>query len=150
MEKEIPIPDAPRLLPTQHQVEWKKTWLKEFKQAQVDHDGDESKQRAVATRAANRVLNPDDPTSYEEAEALPDWQVVSRVIKNGKLFVVLINSKKFSFEIPAGKSDAGSGKGKDIADMTKNELVAHAASIGIELDPKLNKDEMIARIAVGK
>lgn len=110
MADQIPVPAAPEVLPEQNQAQWKQTWLKEFKQAQLDHSGDETQQRAVATRIANRALNPDDPETYEQAIALPAWQCVSRVEKNGKLFVVVINSKKFSFDVPAKAPKSAAAK----------------------------------------
>ena len=100
MADQIQLPAAPEVLPEKEQAVWKQTWLKEFKQAQIDHAGDETAQRTVATRIANRALNPDDPQSFEDAVALPAWQCVSRVEKDGKLSVVLINSKKFFFDVP--------------------------------------------------
>jgi hypothetical protein len=96
----IKAPEAPGLLPANLQERWKQTWIKAFKQALVDHPGDEPTQRAVAARDANRVLSPDEPTTYEEALALQDWEVLFRGEKNGKFCVVLINSKKFYFDIP--------------------------------------------------
>jgi hypothetical protein len=101
MADHIPVPAAPEVLPEKDQAQWKQTWVKEFKQAQIDHPGDDTAQRAMATRIANRALNPDEPGSYEQAAALPAWQCVARAERNGKLSVVLINSKKFSFNVPA-------------------------------------------------
>jgi hypothetical protein len=110
---EIQAPPAPSFLPPAVAEQWRKTWIKEFKQALIDHEGDETEQRAVANRAANRVLHPDYPQTYEEAMALPDWQCLFRGEKNGKLVVILISARsdqthedgklkaKFHFDIPA-------------------------------------------------
>lgn len=110
MADQITVPAAPEVLPEKEQAHWKQTWLKEFKQAQLDHPGDETQQRAVAARVANRALNPDNPETYEQAIALPAWQCVSRVEKNGRLSVVVINSKKFSFDVPKGKEAKAGAK----------------------------------------
>lgn len=108
---DIKVPEAPAVLPAELQAQWKKTWLKEFKQAQIDKPNDETEQVAIANKLANRILSPDEPESYEEAMALPAWQCLFRGEKNGKLWVTLINAKKFSFDIPPAKAEA-QGKGK--------------------------------------
>jgi hypothetical protein len=110
MADQIKVPAAPEVLPEKEQAQWKQTWLKEYKQAQLDHPGDETAQRAISTRIANRALNPDDPESYEQAIALPAWQCVSRGEQNGKFFVVLINSKKFAFDVPAKVAKAAAAR----------------------------------------
>jgi hypothetical protein len=158
MDPEITIPDAPALLPAELQQQWKKTWLKEFKQAQIDHPGDEPEQQSTAARMANRLLSPDEPESYEDAIAMPNWQCMQRIEKNGKLWVVTINGKKFSFDIPASAKSAAAakpvtssnGNAPDLPAMTKDQLIAHAATRGITLDPSLKKDDMITRSGAAK
>lgn len=115
MADKIAPPEAPELLPPALRERWQQTWIKAFKQAVVDHPGDETTQRAVAARDANRVLSPDEPTTYEEAMALQDWEVLFRGEKNSKFCVVLINSKKFYFDIPksAAKSAAAATTGQN-------------------------------------
>ena len=153
MPDEIKVPPAPAVLPAKLQEQWKKTWLKEFKQAQIDKPNDETEQVAIANKLANRILSPDEPESYEEAMALPDWQIMHRGEKKGKLWVVLINAKKFSFDIPPEKaakpsvSASSNGSGPDLLAMTKAELVSHAAARGITVDANAKKEDIIAQIA---
>lgn len=149
-------PDFPGF-PDKRKLEWKQNWLKAFKQAQIDHPGDEITQRAVATREANRVFRVEEPTGYDDAMALEEWQFLLRAEKGGQLKLVTIDGKKYSFPIPAAKAQAqkqqpgsNNGNGPDLSAMTKNELVAHAATRGIDLDPNSKKEEMIARITAGK
>lgn len=88
-------------------AQWRSNWQKAFKQAQIDHPGDDITQRAVATREANRVFRVDEPTSYEEAMALEDFKVLDRKpVAGGKLAVVTIDGKKYSFDVPAAAAAA--------------------------------------------
>jgi hypothetical protein len=129
--EKVQIPAAPSLpgFDAERQARWRSDWAKAFKQAQVDHPGDEITQRAVATREANRVLRVEEPSSYEEAIALEDFRVLYRGnAPNGKFCVVTIDGKKYYFDVrevrapetaaekdggkksDAKKSDAGAAK----------------------------------------
>lgn len=126
----IQAPAAPENLPEKLKAQWKQNWIKEFKQAVVDHPGDETTQRAVAARAANRMLNPDEPTSYEEAMALEPWQVLFRGDKNGRLCVVLINTKKFYFDYPKGAEAQSSATSEDAVKAEEARKAEQAKKAG--------------------
>jgi hypothetical protein len=107
MEK-IQAPEAP-ILPgfsDEKRAEWQQSWIDAFSQAQVDHPGDETTQRAVATREANRILRVKEPKTYDDAMKLKDWQIVKRVEEGGNLKVVTIDGKKYVFSLPPARAAA--------------------------------------------
>jgi hypothetical protein len=115
--EKVQVPAAPSLpgFDSAAQAKWRSEWLKAFKQAQVDHQGDEITQRAVATREANRVFRVEAPASYEEAAAIEDFKVLYRgMAPNGKFCVVTIDGKKHYFEAPAAPA-AEAPKEKSVA-----------------------------------
>ncbi len=109
MEEKINVPAVPELqgLPESKKQEWRDGYARAFKQAQVDHPEDPLEQRATAVREANRIFRVGEVASYEQAMALPDWQVHingdgtrARFERNGELRLVTIDGGKFSFPIP--------------------------------------------------
>ena len=108
MTVQIQIPDAPTLLgfSEKRRAEWKQSWVDAFTQAQVDHPGDETTQRAVATREANRIFRVKEPKTYEEAMRLEDWQIVKRVEEGANLKVVTIDGKKYLLPIPPARASS--------------------------------------------
>ena len=94
-------------LPESKKQEWRDDYARAFKQAQVDHPEDPLEQRATAVREANRIFRVGEVASYEQAMALPDWQVHingdgtrARFKRGDELKLVTIDGKKFSFPIP--------------------------------------------------
>lgn len=109
--KEVVLPEAV-------QAKWRKAYADAFEQAQIDHEGDVSMQRAVATREANKVLRVPKISSFDDAMALDDHHVVKREESKDKktLLVVTSDAKKYRFPIPekkksepAKKNDSGQG-----------------------------------------
>jgi hypothetical protein len=96
-------PAAPKFLPAAVQKKWQDAYEKALKQAAIDHPEDESQQRAIATKEANRLLVVPAPESAKDIDALADWQVLTRGTKNGQKFVVTADGRKYSFPVQAGK-----------------------------------------------
>jgi len=101
-------------LPESKKREWRDSYARAFKQAQIDRPEDPLEQRATATREANRIFRVGEVASYEQAMALPDWQVHingdgtrARFERNGELRLVTIDGRKFAFPIPRKASKAG-------------------------------------------
>lgn len=100
-ETVVNTPEAPAILPAKWQAQWKKTYAEAFQAAQADEPDDAPRQRQMARREANRMLRTPKLTSYEEAAALEDWQVVFRGEVDGVLKVVTCDGKKYRFPVPA-------------------------------------------------
>jgi hypothetical protein len=114
-ENKIQIPAAPNIpgFTREMQRKWESDFAKAFKQALVDHPGDEITQRAVATREANRVFRVEAPTSYEEAMAIEDHKVLFRGNSaNGRFCVITIDGKKHYFDAPKEAAAEPEKKGK--------------------------------------
>lgn len=115
---ELTIPNPPGSLPDAVQEKWKKAYAAAFAQAKNDEpDGPESAWRHVANREANKVLRFIDPSNYDEAMALEDWQVIRReeqkTASGVVLKVVTRHGRGFSFPVPPKKATAKNGNGAD-------------------------------------
>lgn len=106
-----PVPESKRR-------EWTETYAKAFRQAQVNSPADETAQRAAAAQRANQIFEVEPPASYEEAAALAPWQVQFRGEANGKFWVITIDHKKYSFDLPA---PAAIAKPADAQKPTENK-----------------------------
>jgi hypothetical protein len=100
-------PAAPKFLPAAVQKKWQDAYEKALKQAAIDHPEDESQQRAIATKEANRLLVVPAPESAEDIDALEDWQVLTKGTKNGQTFVVTADGRKYSFPVAAEEPAKG-------------------------------------------
>jgi len=115
----IAVPEAPGILPAALQEKWRATYEKTFTQSESDSPNEPGVHPQIALRAANALLAFDKPKSYAEAMAMPDWQIVKREERDGKLIVVTIEARgkstrekdgtirvdsKFVFDIPAKKA----------------------------------------------
>lgn len=94
-------PAAPKVLPPELQKKWTDTHNSAFAEAQETHPNDTPAQHAAAHREANRMLRVPEPKSASDIKALASWQVVHRGEREGNVFCVTIDGKKFSF--PADK-----------------------------------------------
>src|SRR6266571_3665431 len=131
MADQVAVPDFPVMVgalgevPEKVKKEWRETYVRAHKQSQLDSPNEPSLHAQRARRAANALLDVRKPANYEEAMELPDWQVVKREGKEGRLVLVTIDgrgpeptdpeeprSAKFIFAIPA-KAAKGGDKGKD-------------------------------------
>jgi len=98
---EITIPAAPALLPPKEAKAWQRAYEEGYKRSQVDNnDAPDSVHRQTALREANRMLRVPEPKSYEEAMALPDWQVVKREVEGAALKLVTSDGRKYVFPAP--------------------------------------------------
>lgn len=116
MAEKTNVPAVPHFegMPRDFASRWETAFVKALRQAEINHPGDETEQRAVATREANRLFAVEEPETYEQAVALEPWKVLQRRESEGKLKLVTIEGKKYSFAIPARKEAAkGTGKEKD-------------------------------------
>jgi hypothetical protein len=109
MAEKTNVPSAPHFagMPRDFAGRWEVAYVKAFKQAEVNYPGDETEQRAVATREANRLLAVDEPENYEQAMAIEDWKVLLRQQFGSQLRVVTIDGKKYSFAIPPAPAEKG-------------------------------------------
>ncbi len=107
MADKVNVPAAPHFegMPRDFAARWEQIWAKAFKAAEVNHPGDETEQRAVATREANRLFAVDEPENYEQAMAIEGWKVLHRGASGGVLKLVTIDGKKYSFPVPAPESE---------------------------------------------
>src|SRR6266404_924705 len=105
MAEKTNVPAAPYFegMPRDFAGRWRQEYVKALKQAEVNYPGDETEQRAVATREANRLLAVDEPESYEEAMAIEEWKCLHRKPFGNELKLVTINGRKYSFPIPEEK-----------------------------------------------
>jgi hypothetical protein len=96
-----------RIFPTQSRNQWTAAYKKALQQAAAEFPENESAQRGIATKEANRLLAVAPPQSAKDIDALEDWQVLTRGVKDGKAFAVTIDGRKYSFPVAkaAKKSD---------------------------------------------
>jgi len=113
MAEKSNVPAAPQFpgMPRDFAARWENAYVRAFKQAEVNHPGDDTEQRAVATREANRLFAVYEPESYEEAMAIESWKVLHRDEFGTELRVVTIDGKKYRFPLPARKAEAASKGG---------------------------------------
>lgn len=78
MATETNIPSAPTYLPKKQAAEWRKRYADALKEAQTDFPDDESQQRIVAMKEANKLLRVPAPASAAEIDKLEDHQVIKR------------------------------------------------------------------------
>jgi hypothetical protein len=113
MDEKIFVPEPPVItgalaeLPENVKKQWRETYAKAFRQAQMDSPNEAGVHPQRARKAANALLEVSKPSSYEEAMALPGWQVVKRLENDGQLTLVTIEARgpergdsKFIFEVP--------------------------------------------------
>jgi hypothetical protein len=118
MAEKSNVPTAPHFpgMPRDFAGRWEMAYAKAFRQAEVNHPGDETEQRAVASREANRLFAVDEPENYDQAMAIEDWKVLHRQQMGSLLKLVTIDGKKYSFPVPPpveqekGKTAKGGGK----------------------------------------
>src|SRR5947209_20118110 len=104
-EKEtVLVPEAHPVLPERLQKRWQKTWLEAYNAAKNEENLDEAGRQQLANKEANRLLRVTAPKTHEDALALEDWQVHRKVEKNGKLHIVTIDGRKYSFDVPKAKT----------------------------------------------
>jgi hypothetical protein len=111
----VPLPQLIGTEPKEFIGQWQLAYQKALKQAEVNYPGDETEQRAVASREANRLFAVDEPETYEQAMAIEPWKCLHRQVFGNVLKVVTIDGKKYSFPIPAEpeKKAVAKGGGKD-------------------------------------
>jgi len=120
MDEQTKVPAAPYFpgVPRDFAGRWQQAFARAFKQAEVNHPGDETEQRAVATREANRLFAVDEPENYEQAMAIENWKVLHREPFGQELRLVTIDGKKYRFPLPVpaeekAKSAKSGGKEKE-------------------------------------
>ncbi len=113
MADKVNVPAAPHFggMPRDFAGRWEQVWAKAFRAAEVNYPGDETEQRAVATREANRLFAVDEPENYEQAMGIENWKVLHRQPSGGVLKLVTIDGKKYSFPIPPPEPEKKSAKG---------------------------------------
>lgn len=83
-EKKYKVPDPPEHVgaladvPEDVQAKWKKAYAEAYESAGGTEGVDESTAKALGLREANRLIRVKEPKSYEDAVAVPDWQVMKR------------------------------------------------------------------------
>ncbi len=107
-EATIAVPEPPPVagLPENVKKQWKETYLAAYKQAQIDQSTESNMWPQTATREANRILRVPELTGYEQAKALPAWQIVHRDERDGRLRVVTSDGRKYLFDVPKAPADA--------------------------------------------
>jgi len=148
MASAVVTPAPPANLSAAAKIVWSITYVKALAQAKLDHPDNPRAQSMVALKAANALLAVPPPTSAAEIDALEPWQVLQRGTRiiNGALTAVCVTTdgRKYSFPVV----DAPPAVPVNLAAMTKAEIVAHAQDVhGLELDPNLKKEELIAAVA---
>src|SRR5712691_12684746 len=117
MAEQTNAPAPPQFpgMPKDFAGRWTVAYARALKQAEVNYPGDETEQRAVATREANRLFAVDEPENYEQAMAIESWKVLHREPFGKELKLVTIDGKKYRFPIPAPEPEkkSKSGDGKD-------------------------------------
>ena len=119
MAEQTNVPAPPQFpgMPKDFAGRWTVAYARAFKQAEQNHPGDETEQRAVATREANRLFAVDEPENYEQAMAIESWKVLHREPFGNVLKVVTIDGKKYAFPLPAPaeqeKAKGAKGGGKE-------------------------------------
>jgi aspartyl/asparaginyl beta-hydroxylase (cupin superfamily) len=113
-DEKVVIPEVPELhgalapLPEAKRKEWREAYARGLKQAKLDRAEDPTEQARMARKEANRVYWIDEPTSYEEATRLQDWQLMARVERGGQLIIVTVHQhKRYSFPIPQKAATKG-------------------------------------------
>jgi hypothetical protein len=139
----VVTPAPPAHLSETAQKQWTALYTKALAQAKLDYPDNPGAQRTAALRAANAILAVPAPTCAADIDKLEPWQVLlrsTRTVKGVQVSLcVTTDGRKYSFPIAAPV---------DLPAMNKAQLVTHALEVhGIELDPNLKKDEMIAAIA---
>jgi hypothetical protein len=86
------FPPLRRILPDAIQEKWTAAYKKGFSKPPRDHPENESAQRGIATKEANRLLAVPPPQSAKDIDALEDWQVLTRGVKDGKAFAVTMTA----------------------------------------------------------
>lgn len=103
----VDVPEPPALLPPDLREQWKQLYAERYRQVVSDEGLDyrtqvgpehDARRNKLALRAANRLLATSAIVTYEEAKALPDWQVIFREEKDGVLKLMTIDAKKYIFE----------------------------------------------------
>jgi hypothetical protein len=103
MADKVNVPAAPQFpgVPRDFAGRWETAYARAFKQAEVNHPGDETEQRAVAAREANRLFAVDEPENYEQAMSIEEWKCLHREPFGKELRLVTIDGKKYRFPLPA-------------------------------------------------
>lgn len=114
-QKKINVPEPHGLLPEALKKKWKAAYSGAYQEVSGDNSIDESHRVQAALKEANRVLRVPQPEGYDDAMALEDWQLMSRIEAAGEVRGVTIDGKKFRFKAPA-KSDPPAGKSKPKGD----------------------------------
>ena len=104
---EITVPEAPNYpgLPQTIRQQWRKTYGEAFLRAQKNHPNEVPKQYQVAASEANRIFDVAAPETYAAAMRLEAWQCLLREDRGGVLKVVLIDGRKFSFDVPPAEPE---------------------------------------------
>ncbi|GEM_PF-1386249 len=63
-------------IPDEIVEKWKKVYAETYGASGDDDQGDDSTRKAAALREANRLIRVKTPKSYEDAAAIPDWQLM--------------------------------------------------------------------------
>src|SRR5262245_6150959 len=134
-QEKIQVPEAPRAtgtlapLPESVRKAWSAAYEKSYRQSTIDSPQEASVHAQKATKAANAVLAVEKPASYEDAKAMPEWQLVKRSeqrgivqadgtfrpTEDGELFLVVVTieargaergDSKFVFPVPKPKAAA--------------------------------------------
>lgn len=143
----VVTPAPPVHLPDAAQKQWTALYVKALTQAKLDYPDNPSAQRTAAIKAANTILAVPAPASAADIAKLEPWQVLLRSTRtvNGVQVQLCVTTDGRKYSFPVGPPAAAPA---DLQAMNKAQLVTHALEVhGIELDPNLKKDEMIATIA---
>lgn len=140
------IPAPPPHLSAKAAKQWTKLYTEALAQAKLNTPDNERAQRIFALKTANALLAVPAPSSIADVDKLEPWQKLldeKRLIKGVTTRVcVTSDGRKYAFPI-----EQGADSGVDLQTMTKAQIVTHALEThGLELDPNLNKDKLIAAV----
>jgi hypothetical protein len=104
MASAVTVPDAPKHLDSKTKKKWQETYAKAHAQAKIDHPDNDSIQRTVANKEANKMLAVPAPQSADDIDALEDWQVLTRETRTAKdgsqtRHVVTADGRKYAHPI---------------------------------------------------
>jgi hypothetical protein len=89
----------PSHLSSKAQKAWSKTYQSTLASAANDFPNDVSRQRQAALKAANQMLAVPPPTSATDINNLEDWQIILKGTRDGNVFCVTADGKKYSFPV---------------------------------------------------
>jgi hypothetical protein len=140
----INVPKPPTVLPPELQKKWRTVYEERFEDEKKKEVSDQHAHQEARVEA-NRLLRVKAPTTYEEAKAMPSWQIHGELVEHdGKLRGVTVDGKKFVIPIPL---PAASGKFTVVAPsidrMNKEDLTAYAKSKGVAIEDGWTKQQIL-------